>query len=53
MKGMEFESENDAYESYNHYEWRVGFSVPREYTNKVKKTGYITSRKITCCGEDF
>ncbi|XP_043705271.1 protein FAR1-RELATED SEQUENCE 5-like [Telopea speciosissima] len=35
--GMHFNSESEAYEFYNSYGGRLGFSVRREYENKSKK----------------
>ncbi|KAF0913871.1 hypothetical protein E2562_024946, partial [Oryza meyeriana var. granulata] len=51
--GMEFESEHEAYEFYRYYGWKVGFNVRKEYANKSKKTGEITSRKFACSREGY
>ncbi|XP_028068135.1 protein FAR1-RELATED SEQUENCE 5-like [Camellia sinensis] len=48
--GMEFDSEQLAYEFYNSYEGRVGFSIRKEYAHK-SKTGEITSRTFVCSKE--
>lgn len=45
--GMEFDSEEHAYEYYNKYAATIGFSVRKEYANKSKVHGYVTSRKFT------
>lgn len=49
--GMEFESDDDAIEYYNSYAEATGFKIRKEYVNKNKVHGYVTSRKITCCKE--
>ncbi|XP_072970800.1 protein FAR1-RELATED SEQUENCE 5-like isoform X1 [Typha angustifolia] len=51
--GLEFDSEREAYEFYRIYGWKLGFNVRREYANKSRKTGEITSRKFTCSKEGF
>ena len=48
---MEFESEVAAYEFYNKYSRRIGFGIRREYGNKSKKDGILTSRRFTCFKE--
>ncbi|XP_027174418.1 protein FAR1-RELATED SEQUENCE 7-like [Coffea eugenioides] len=42
--GMEFQSEDEAYNFYNRYGLVVGFSVRKDYLNKDKE-GVITSRR--------
>ncbi|OMO86939.1 hypothetical protein COLO4_20854 [Corchorus olitorius] len=49
--GMEFNSEDEAYEYYNAYAREIGFSIRKEYVNRNKKLGYVTSRKFTCFKE--
>lgn len=49
--GMEFECEDDAYMYYNKYARLIGFSIRKEYVNKNKTYGYVTSRKLTCYKE--
>ncbi|XP_028102314.1 protein FAR1-RELATED SEQUENCE 5-like [Camellia sinensis] len=49
--GMEFPSEEVAYEFYNEFGRIVGFSIRRNYCNKSKKDGVMTSRKFVCCNE--
>ncbi|GJN02975.1 hypothetical protein PR202_ga20371 [Eleusine coracana subsp. coracana] len=51
--GMEFESEQEAYEFYRYYGWMVGFNVRKEYGNRSKKTGEITSRRFSCSREGY
>ncbi|XP_059650753.1 protein FAR1-RELATED SEQUENCE 5-like [Cornus florida] len=51
--GMKFEIEEKAYDFYNSYAGRVGFSIRKEYFNKSKKTGKLSSRLLTCCKEGF
>ncbi|XP_043717710.1 protein FAR1-RELATED SEQUENCE 5-like [Telopea speciosissima] len=47
--GMHFNSESEAYEFYNSYGGRLGFSVRRKYGNKSKKDKTtITSRRFAC-----
>ncbi|XP_019451930.1 PREDICTED: protein FAR1-RELATED SEQUENCE 5-like [Lupinus angustifolius] len=49
--GMTFESEVAAYDFYNEYSWKCGFGIRREYANKSRKDGVVTSRKFSCCKE--
>lgn len=51
--GQEFVSELEAYEFYLYYARKVGFSVRKEYANKSRKTGEITSSKYVCSREGF
>ncbi|XP_028114166.1 uncharacterized protein LOC114312151 [Camellia sinensis] len=44
--GMEFPSEEAVYEFYNEYGRIVGFSIRRDYCNKSKEDGVMTSRKF-------
>ncbi|XP_059650762.1 protein FAR1-RELATED SEQUENCE 5-like [Cornus florida] len=46
---MEFDSEEEAYVFYNAYGGRIGFSIRKEYGNKVN--GRITSRALVCSKE--
>ncbi|XP_059668919.1 protein FAR1-RELATED SEQUENCE 5-like [Cornus florida] len=48
---MEFDTEQEAYEFYNAYGGRVGFSIRREYFNNSHKTGKLLTRLFTCCKE--
>nr|XP_027068259.1 protein FAR1-RELATED SEQUENCE 5-like [Coffea arabica] len=50
--GMEFQSEDEAYNFYNRYGLVVGFSVRKDYLNK-DKDGVVTSKRYTCCKEGF
>ncbi|XP_027083622.1 protein FAR1-RELATED SEQUENCE 5-like [Coffea arabica] len=45
--GMEFNSEEDAYNFYNKYAFKMGFSVRKDYLNK-DKDGVTTSRRYSC-----
>ncbi|XP_028080652.1 protein FAR1-RELATED SEQUENCE 5-like [Camellia sinensis] len=47
---MEFNSKQSAYEFYNSYGGRVGFSIRKEYAHK-SKTSEITSRTFVCSKE--
>ncbi|KAF1898585.1 hypothetical protein Lal_00023588 [Lupinus albus] len=49
--GMKFESEVAAYDFYNEYNRKCGFGIRREYANKSRKDGVVTSRKFTCSKE--
>ncbi|XP_022739363.1 protein FAR1-RELATED SEQUENCE 7-like isoform X2 [Durio zibethinus] len=51
--GMAFESEDHAYEFYNTYAGRVGFSVRKDYVNRSKIDGAVASRRFTCFREGF
>ncbi|KAI8527746.1 hypothetical protein RHMOL_Rhmol12G0098500 [Rhododendron molle] len=51
--GLEFNSDDDAFSFYNNYAFTMGFSVRREFSNRNKKTGEVTSRKYVCCKEGF
>ncbi|GKV07865.1 hypothetical protein SLEP1_g19575 [Rubroshorea leprosula] len=51
--GMGFESEDHAYEFYNAYAGRVGFSVRKDYVNRSKVNGAVASRRFTCFREGF
>ncbi|XP_059658714.1 protein FAR1-RELATED SEQUENCE 5-like [Cornus florida] len=48
---MEFDTEQEAYEFYNAYGGRVGFSIRREYFNNSRKTGKLLTRLFTYCKE--
>ncbi|XP_075660953.1 protein FAR1-RELATED SEQUENCE 1-like [Castanea sativa] len=49
--GIEFGSEQEAYDFYNECGRNSGFSIRKEWCNKRKKDGVVTSRKFTCCKE--
>ncbi|XP_028090677.1 protein FAR-RED IMPAIRED RESPONSE 1-like [Camellia sinensis] len=49
--GMEFPSEEAAYEFYNEYGRIVGFNIRKDYCNKSNKDGVMTIRKFVCCKE--
>ncbi|KAJ1391554.1 FAR1 DNA-binding domain [Sesbania bispinosa] len=51
--GMGFDSEEHAYEFYNTYAGRVGFSVRKDYVNRSKVDGAVASRRFTCFREGF
>ena len=46
--GKEFEREQVAYEFYNSYGAKIGFSVRKDRFNRNKKTDEITSRIFVC-----
>ncbi|XP_045821955.1 protein FAR1-RELATED SEQUENCE 5-like [Trifolium pratense] len=48
---MEFESEVATYDFYNEYSKKMGFRIRREYGNKSKIDGVLTSRRFTCFKE--
>ena len=49
--GIEFGSEQETYDFYNECGRNYGFSIWKEWCNKRKKDGVVTSRKFTCCKE--
>ncbi|XP_052722863.1 protein FAR1-RELATED SEQUENCE 5 isoform X2 [Vigna angularis] len=51
--GMGFDSDKHAYEFYNTYAGRVGFSVRKDYVNRSKIDGAVASRRFTCFREGF
>ncbi|XP_042508608.1 protein FAR1-RELATED SEQUENCE 5-like [Macadamia integrifolia] len=52
--GMEFNSENEAYDFYNNYGGRMGFSVRRDYAHKSRKDkATITSRRFVCSKQGY
>ncbi|XP_062105553.1 protein FAR1-RELATED SEQUENCE 5-like [Humulus lupulus] len=51
--GMGFDSEDQAYEFYNAYAGRVGFSVRKDYVNRSKIDGAVASRRFICFREGF
>ena len=46
--GMEFDSDESAYDFYNAYGSKVGFSIRKETFGENKHTGEITSRVFVC-----
>ncbi|XP_057983297.1 protein FAR1-RELATED SEQUENCE 5-like [Malania oleifera] len=51
--GMGFDSEDHAYDFYNSYAGRIGFSVRKDYVNRSKIDGAVASRRYTCFREGF
>lgn len=51
--GMGFDSEDHAYEFYNSYAGRMGFSVRKDYVNRSKIDGTVASRRYTCFREGY
>ncbi|XP_028088063.1 protein FAR1-RELATED SEQUENCE 5-like [Camellia sinensis] len=49
--GMPFDSEQAAYDFYNMYGGKVGFSIRKAYANKNRQTKEITSRTFVCYKE--
>ena len=49
--GIEFGSKQEVYDFYNECGRNYGFSIRKEWCNKRKKDGVVTSRKFTCCKE--
>ena len=49
--GMEFESLEVAWRFWVDYGGRMGFGVRKQYFNKSKKDGSITSYRYVCCKE--
>lgn len=48
---MKFESEMMVYDFYNEYSKRNGFGIRREYANKSRIYGVLTSRRFICFKE--
>ena len=51
FKGMEFEANEIAYDFYNEYGRKIGFSIRKEYVNKCKNNGVVTLRRFVCTNE--
>ncbi|KAJ3673658.1 hypothetical protein LUZ60_005650 [Juncus effusus] len=51
--GMEFESEEKAYEFYNRYAGQVGFSVRKSSSDKSVSSNLTRSRTFVCSREGF
>ncbi|KAF8389645.1 hypothetical protein HHK36_024164 [Tetracentron sinense] len=51
--GLEFDSEQDAYDFYNAYGGRVGLGIRRDTHYKSKSTGEMISRIFVCSKEGF
>ena len=51
FKGMEFEADEIACGFYNEHGKKASFSIKKEYVNKYKKTGVVTSRRFVCAKE--
>ena len=49
--GIEFGSEQEAYDFYNECGRSFGFSICKEWCSKRRKDGAVTSRKFTCYKE--
>ncbi|XP_059664277.1 protein FAR1-RELATED SEQUENCE 5-like [Cornus florida] len=50
---MQFDTEDEAYNFYNAYGGKVGFSIRKNYANKSRKTGNITTSKFVCSKQGF
>jgi hypothetical protein len=50
---MEFGSEQEAYDFYNEYGRNYGFRIRKDWCNKRKVDGVVTSRQFVCCKEGF
>ena len=51
FKGTEFEADEIAYDFCNEYDRKTGFSIRKQYVNKCKKTGVVTSTRFVCAKE--
>jgi hypothetical protein len=51
--GIEFGSEQEAYDFYNEYGRNYGFSIRKDCSNKRNVDNLVTSRKFVCCKEGF
>ncbi|KAL7239262.1 hypothetical protein ACSBR2_005206 [Camellia fascicularis] len=52
-QGMTFESEQSAYDFYNTYGGRMGFSIRKDYCRKDKFTNQLICRLLVCNMEGF
>ncbi|KAL7233665.1 hypothetical protein ACSBR1_017307 [Camellia fascicularis] len=52
-QGMTFDSEQCAYDFYNAYRGRMGFSIRRDYSRKNKFTNQLICRLLVCNKEGF
>ncbi|XP_059645860.1 protein FAR1-RELATED SEQUENCE 5-like [Cornus florida] len=50
---MQFDTEDEAYDFYNAYGGKVGFSIHKNYANKSRKTRNITTSKFLCSKQGF
>ena len=50
---LEFETEEQAYSFYNHYAYKIGFSIRRSKGHKDNKDGKMKSRMFCCSCEGF
>ncbi|XP_059654906.1 protein FAR1-RELATED SEQUENCE 5-like [Cornus florida] len=48
-----FDTEDEAYDFYNAYGGKVGFSIRKDYANKSRKIGNITTSKFVCSKQGF
>ncbi|XP_059455216.1 protein FAR1-RELATED SEQUENCE 5-like [Corylus avellana] len=51
--GIEFDSEQEAYNFYNEYGRNCGFSIRKDWCNKRKIDDVVTSRQFVCCKQGF
>ncbi|KAK3158131.1 hypothetical protein QOZ80_2AG0133280 [Eleusine coracana subsp. coracana] len=51
--GQEFALNDEAYEFYLNYAQKFGFNIRKEYANKSRKTGEVSSSKFVCSREGF
>ncbi|XP_075483731.1 protein FAR1-RELATED SEQUENCE 5-like [Primulina tabacum] len=49
--GMKFDSLDESWKFWVEYGGKIGFGVRKNYFNKNKNTGFITSYKYVCCKE--
>lgn len=49
-KGMEFNSEQEAYQFYNAYSWEIGFGI-RHGNKYINKHGYKSKQDLLCSCE--
>ncbi|XP_027358901.1 protein FAR1-RELATED SEQUENCE 5-like [Abrus precatorius] len=51
--GMEFESEDHAYNCYGKYAVLKGFSIRKDFVNKSRINGAVVSRRYTCYRQGY
>ncbi|BFG27028.1 hypothetical protein CerSpe_133020 [Prunus speciosa] len=51
--GVEFESEDHAYNCYSRYAVLEGFSIRKDFVNKSRINGIVVSRRYTCYRQGY
>ena len=53
FKGMEFETDETAYDFYNEYGKKAGFSIRKEYVNKCKRLEWLLQGDLCAQRREF